>query len=109
MEVWQEKQWGTVCDDDWDLSDANIVCAQLGCGYAVTVTGKDGRFGLGNGPILLDNLNCTGNEKNLWECPGSRGTDDCGHKEDAGVVCSGMAHKAQRYASVCMYSFCRLY
>ncbi|XP_062385929.1 T-cell differentiation antigen CD6-like [Sardina pilchardus] len=88
VEVWQGKQWGTVCDDDWDVNDANIVCSQLGCGYAVMVTGQDGRFGPGKGSILLDNLNCTGQEGNLWECPGRRGTDDCGHKEDAGVVCS---------------------
>ncbi|XP_048085173.1 T-cell differentiation antigen CD6-like isoform X2 [Alosa alosa] len=87
VEVWQE-EWGTVCDDDWDLNDANIVCAQLGCGYAVMAMGQDGRFGPGHGSILLDNLNCTGHEGNLWECPGRRGTDDCGHKEDAGVVCS---------------------
>ena len=89
VELWQDGQWGTVCDDDWDLSDANIVCAQLGCGYAVMATGQDGRFGPGKGSILLDDLNCTGHEGNLWECPTRKGPDDCGHKEDAGVVCEG--------------------
>ncbi|XP_031442196.1 T-cell differentiation antigen CD6-like [Clupea harengus] len=88
VELWQDGRWGTVCDDDWDLSDANIVCAQLGCGYAVMATGQDGRFGPGKGSILLDDLNCTGHEGNLWECPTRKGPDDCGHKEDAGVVCS---------------------
>ncbi|XP_039877044.1 T-cell differentiation antigen CD6-like [Simochromis diagramma] len=91
VEVWKNEQWGTVCDDHWDLNDAHVVCAQLGCGYALNVTGQAGLFPPGKGPIYLDDLNCTGNEENLWSCPATREEDqDCGHKEDAGVVCSEM-------------------
>ncbi|KAL3984177.1 proto-oncogene serine/threonine-protein kinase Pim-2 [Sarotherodon galilaeus] len=91
VEVWKNRQWGTVCDDDWDLNDAHVVCAQLGCGYALNVTGQAGLFPPGKGPIYLDDLNCTGKEENLWSCPATQEEDqDCGHKEDAGVVCSEM-------------------
>ncbi|XP_014832978.1 PREDICTED: antigen WC1.1-like [Poecilia mexicana] len=88
VEVWKDGNWGTVCDDRWDLREAKVVCAQLGCGTALRVTGQNGLFPPGSGPIHLEELNCTGNEQNLWFCPGVQENSDCGHKEDAGVVCS---------------------
>ncbi|KAL7382691.1 hypothetical protein ABVT39_026632 [Epinephelus coioides] len=90
VELWRDGRWGTVCDDQWDLRDADVVCAQLGCGYALNVTGQGGSFPQGRGPVHLDELNCTGREENLWACPAAQDETDCGHKEDAGVVCSEM-------------------
>ncbi|XP_051245851.1 T-cell differentiation antigen CD6 isoform X2 [Dicentrarchus labrax] len=90
VELWKDGRWGTVCDDQWDLEEAQVVCAQLGCGYALNVTGQGGSFPPGRGPIHLDDLNCTGREENLWACPAARDEPDCGHKEDAGVICSEM-------------------
>uniref|UniRef100_A0A8C6MIX0 SRCR domain-containing protein n=1 Tax=Nothobranchius furzeri TaxID=105023 RepID=A0A8C6MIX0_NOTFU len=90
VEVWRDGTWGTVCDDLWDLRDAEVVCAQLSCGYTLSVTGQNGQFPPGSGPVYLDELNCTGSEDNLWACPSTPDQSDCGHKEDAGVVCSEM-------------------
>ena len=44
-------------------------------------------FGEGDGPILLDNVQCVNSEPTLIQC--SHVTQhNCGHSEDAGVRCT---------------------
>nr|XP_038035105.1 deleted in malignant brain tumors 1 protein-like isoform X4 [Anas platyrhynchos] len=89
VEVLHNQQWGSVCDDDWDLDDAQVVCRQLGCGTAIWAP-RAARFGLGNDPIWLDDVNCTGSEAALSECRARPwGDNNCNHREDASVVCAG--------------------
>ena len=46
-------------------------------------------YGSGTGPIWLDDVDCTGSETSLVECP-HRGWADhnCHHFEDVSVLCS---------------------
>ena len=89
VEIYRNGQWGTICDDRWGINDANVVCHQLGFGDAVA-TPDTNYFGRGdlNKPILLDEVACTGTERNLGECT-SATVHDCTHSEDAGVRCTG--------------------
>ncbi|KFZ62042.1 Deleted in malignant brain tumors 1 protein, partial [Antrostomus carolinensis] len=88
VEVLHDHKWGTVCDDAWDLQDATVVCRELGCGIALSAPGS-AHFGPGVDPIWLDDVHCTGMESNLTKCGlNNWGEHNCGHSEDAGVVCS---------------------
>uniref|UniRef100_A0AAV2KGF7 Uncharacterized protein n=1 Tax=Knipowitschia caucasica TaxID=637954 RepID=A0AAV2KGF7_KNICA len=88
VEILHNDEWGTVCDDDWDESDAEVVCRQSSCGSAVQAVGQAG-LGEGSGQIWLDDVECFGNENSLSLCSHKPfGSHDCGHGEDAGVLCS---------------------
>ncbi|MEQ2192272.1 hypothetical protein XENOCAPTIV_009395 [Xenoophorus captivus] len=83
--------WGTVCDDGWDLSEATVVCRQVGCGLPKSAL-MLAYFGEGTGQIWLDDVACAGNEGSLPECPHNGfGNHNCGHGEDAGVICEAGA------------------
>ncbi|KAM4530716.1 galectin-3-binding protein A-like [Odontesthes bonariensis] len=87
VEVYHDGKWGTVCDDEWDLNEAHVVCRQLNFpGAKSVVTGKD--YGKAPGPIWLDDITCKGTEKQLVSCEFKGwGITDCSHKEDVGVIC----------------------
>ena len=88
MEVFHNGNWGTVCDDDWDMNDASVVCRQVGSLDAVSALGS-AHFGAGIGPIWLDNVRCSGSESSIASCPHSGwGIENCVQGEDASVICS---------------------
>ncbi|KAG7277961.1 hypothetical protein CRUP_022131, partial [Coryphaenoides rupestris] len=87
LEIFHSNSWGTVCDDEWELKTADVVCRQLGCGQALSSPGNL-EFGPGSGPIWLDNVVCNGEEEALSQCAHQEfGEHNCGHHEDVGVIC----------------------
>ncbi|XP_070560707.1 scavenger receptor cysteine-rich domain-containing protein DMBT1-like isoform X2 [Ptychodera flava] len=88
VEVFYSNQWGTVCNGGFDDVDATVVCGQLGYGVGSVITSSD--FGEGSGPIWLNDVACTGSEKDLSIC-GNSGWSiyNCDHSQDVGVVCQG--------------------
>ena len=120
LEVCFNEVWGTVCRFGWTAPTAAVVCQQLGfdssgvemqcCSiimlsavnatnliYIHVLIGAIGvttpMFGVGasTDPILLSNVNCSGQEKNISECnhSGVNNVFFCGHGDDVGVICEG--------------------
>ncbi|NXE70824.1 DMBT1 protein, partial [Calcarius ornatus] len=88
VELYDGSTWGTVCDDQWDLRDARVVCQQLGCGEPLAAL-DTAHFGLGSGHIFLDDVQCRGDEPSLRMCRHNGwGVHDCRHVEDASVICA---------------------
>ena len=88
VEVYYSGQWGTVCDDGWDINDAHVVCRQLGFSSASSAP-QSALYGQGSGQIWMDEVNCRGGEASLFDCGHyGWGSHNCAHSEDASVVCN---------------------
>ena len=87
MEVHYNDEWGTVCDDGWDLNDAQVVCNELGLDDAASAK-YNAFYGEGSGQIWLNNLHCVGTELSIKHCSHSGwGVNNCSHSQDVGVKC----------------------
>lgn len=82
VEVFISSRWSTVCDDNWDIRDADVVCRQLGYTRALASVGGN-TFPAGTGNILLTGVDCVGNESSLLQCTTIQGNTGCNHMEDA--------------------------
>ena len=88
VEIFANGRWGTICDDQWDINDAKVVCRQLGYKNAVRAL-QGSNVPNGTGQIWLNNVVCNGNERSLATCSHAGwGDHKCSHNEDAGVECS---------------------
>lgn len=87
VEVFINGQWGSVCDDFFSWYEGSVVCRQLNFTGFIRV-GDKGEFGVGSGPIWLDDVYCYGDETSITQCfSNGYGVHNCDHSEDVGVVC----------------------
>ena len=75
-----------VCDDDWGVEEAQVVCRQLGFPGFINYT-KVNKFGpINTGRFSMDDVRCRGTETDILDCRHSS-SDDCTDEEGAGVIC----------------------
>ncbi|XP_078327552.1 thrombospondin-1-like isoform X2 [Crassostrea virginica] len=83
--VYIDGTWGTVCDDDFGVNEAHVACKTLGFARATALHGTS-TLGVGSGPILMDDVRCSGNEESLFHC-NYTSYHNCYHSEDVGITC----------------------
>ena len=104
--------WATVCDDRWDIDDAEVVCSELGYGKALAA-GRGKPSGRNS-----DNLYCVSTEWTIVNCShGGWKFYNCHHGEYVSVNCTAGTHTdiessyvpsyifgiAKQYSILCMY------
>ena len=84
--MYRSGEWETVCGSYWDIKEAEVVCRQLGYGYAILAI-QGAAFGLGSDGQWNRYWSCNGNEASLDDCRSF--ATYCSHYNDASVICSG--------------------
>ncbi|XP_072351098.1 scavenger receptor cysteine-rich domain-containing protein DMBT1-like, partial [Scyliorhinus torazame] len=95
LEVYYNEIWGTVCDDSWNLTDADVVCKQLGCGNALAMS-LPASSETDSGPVWLDDLTCS-EHKELRLANGDHrceGRVEIFHNGSWGTVCSDILRRS---------------
>ena len=96
VQVYHNNMWKLVCDEQWDTTDADVACRQLG--YQSSSTALS--FPISNQrkehwTAWLNNVQCVGDESSLLSC--KHGSllqkSTCTTKQMAGMKCSGIQGK----------------
>ena len=110
LEFYYNREWGTICDDGWDPSDATVACKQLG--FSRVSDSDSSLFGSGTSSqtIWLAGVVCSGSESRLIDC-NFAAIDTvnyiCTHSEDVGIVCTNTIGEIWVYACTYM-DFCMI-
>ena len=80
-----------VCEDSWDMKDANVTCHQLGFKHVQHIIGKSfgGSVDL---PYSMLDVQCVGDENTLSDCVHLKANESyyCKEKNAAGVHCTNI-------------------
>ncbi|KAG7234926.1 hypothetical protein INR49_003566 [Caranx melampygus] len=87
------QRWSSVCEDDFDQQDAEVVCKELGCGAPSVLQGVP--YGAVEAPLWTKEFQCGGHESALLDCRSSGSTrTSCSPGKAVGLTCSGAPYGA---------------
>ena len=110
MDLCSSGVWAHVCHQSWDTNDARVACRELGLpsvcmqfiaqDIQITITMfhfilvpkalVGSIYGERNGPTIMNNVRCVGDEQSLLDCPHEEvGEFSCNSYDDiVSLVCS---------------------
>ena len=93
VEVYNQNVWGSVCSNNFDRKDGNVICKYLGHPGLEEIYNKEetpsSMVRTTEGAIWMNNLQCNGNEETPFDCLQSTfGEHDCTHNQDVALKCS---------------------
>ncbi|XP_027855215.1 scavenger receptor cysteine-rich type 1 protein M160-like isoform X5 [Xiphophorus couchianus] len=88
LEVKTDQSWSSVCEKDFDLQDAEVVCREIGCGPPSVHQGA--LYGEAEAPVGSREFLCEGSESALLKCSSrkSSGRNSCSPGQAVGLTCS---------------------
>uniref|UniRef100_A0A4W5MQI7 SRCR domain-containing protein n=1 Tax=Hucho hucho TaxID=62062 RepID=A0A4W5MQI7_9TELE len=98
--------WVTLMDTEWDITQAAVVCRQLGCGSAISAPGGF-LFGNGTGQVVRGSIPCIGSEWSLFECQPIFTSPTSSCCSNAGVICSALTLRSNRSQTTLTFLSCR--
>jgi len=86
LEVLHNGVWGTVCGDYFTYREGRVVCKMLGFAEGKKIDSIN--YTAVHGPIWLNNLRCSGTERDIADCSHSGwGVHNCQHRDDVALSC----------------------
>ncbi|XP_032446908.1 scavenger receptor cysteine-rich type 1 protein M160-like isoform X2 [Xiphophorus hellerii] len=88
LEVKTNQSWSSVCEKDFDLQDAEVVCKEISCGPPSVHQGA--LYGKAEAPVGSREFLCEGSESALLNCSSrkSSGRNSCSPGQAVGLTCS---------------------
>ncbi|XP_020556642.2 scavenger receptor cysteine-rich type 1 protein M130-like [Oryzias latipes] len=87
LEVKSNNSWSSVCEDDFDLLDAEVVCRELGCGAPSVLQGA--LYGEAEAPKWNKEFLCEGHESSLLDCNHARLERSFSSDKVVDLTCTG--------------------
>ncbi|ESO89532.1 hypothetical protein LOTGIDRAFT_125167, partial [Lottia gigantea] len=97
VEVWYNESWTGICDENWGVNEADVVCRHLGFNSEGAKSTDGGYSSEATGPIWLNDVRCIGSEKTVDDCShaGWREHAGCDHTDDVAVTCQGVPNEVR--------------
>ena len=68
VQVYFEGKWTIVCNDEWDMNEAEVVCRQMGFKNAVSASSRRSKSTISNINRCSVKVLCKGSERSVEEC-----------------------------------------